>query len=140
MPTRRHLKRRVLKRCIPKRRVPKRMITTHSIWANMEVTQPLKTGWLTPISSKRIRSQYVEMDPGGETGAHVTHHREELVILLEGKAIIEEEGKSIDLEAPASVYIAAGKEHNIKNPGPSPLRYVYVVALHIDNPPPAHKH
>ena len=88
--------------------------------------------WLTPIGSRRIRSRLEELAPGESVGEHVTHHREEVVLFLEGRAKVTLEGTEHIVDAPWGLYIGPQVTHDIANAGDGVLRYVYVVALHHD--------
>ena len=78
----------------------------------------------------RIKSGLVVLVPGEEVGTHVTHDREEVVIVLEGAATVECEGdETREVAAGHLVYIGRNKQHNLINKGSSTLRYVYIVAL-----------
>jgi len=98
---------------------------------------PLVDGWLTPIGSRRIRSQHVTLAPGSNVGRHETHDREEVIIVLAGTATVmhmDDTGKDRfdTVTGGNAVTIGVGVTHDIINQGKAPLSYIYVVALHHD--------
>ena len=86
--------------------------------------------WITPESSMRIRSRMEELEPGRNVGEHMTHHREEVVIFLQGQAQVTMQGTPCNVASPWALYIGPQVKHDIRNTGDTTLRYVYVVALH----------
>lgn len=91
--------------------------------------------WITPEDSMRIRSRVEVLGPGEEVGEHVTHEREEVVVFMEGEAELVLGSRTHAVASPWALYIGPEVRHNIVNTGASPLRYVYVVALHGDPAP-----
>jgi quercetin dioxygenase-like cupin family protein len=82
-----------------------------------------------PPETVTMRSGYVVLDPGRSVGKHSTEHHEEILIVLEGKGeMLFHDGSKLALKARTAVYCPPGTEHDVKNSGPTPLRYVYVVA------------
>ncbi len=92
--------------------------------AEMDYTQLVK-----PPTSKALKSGRIKLAPGEEVGEHVTEKREEMLIVLKGKATLVTEGKSMVIEEGRTRYISEGKKHNVKNDTDSVLEYVYVVSL-----------
>lgn len=94
----------------------------------MHVKSTSEAGWLTPETSEKLRSGCVILEPGKDIGEHVTHDREEIIIILEGKARVFEEGEEpVEVEAGSTIYIGLNKRHNVENVGEGQLKYVYVV-------------
>ena len=80
-------------------------------------------------STAGMKSGYVTLAPGEAVGEHVTHGREEAVLILEGRADVFCEGKQVfSAEGESLVYIPPETAHDIKNSGPGRLRYVYIVS------------
>ena len=79
--------------------------------------------------SKILKSGRVILSPGEEIGRHVTHDREEFLIILRGTAILREENKEIKLIAGETYYVAENVSHNILNTSDEELEYIYVVGL-----------
>ena len=87
--------------------------------------QPLLTG---PPQTKGFQSGRVVLQPGEDVGQHNTKHYEEALIILEGKGEAHSEGNEpLAIEAGCLVYIPPHTEHNIKNTGTTPLKYIYLV-------------
>mgnify|MGYP001585609523 CR=1 FL=1 len=75
-----------------------------------------------------MKSGYVTLKPGEAVGEHKTASREEAIIILEGQAAVYCEQKFLFTAAAQSlVYIPPEMNHDIRNEGSVPLRYVYVV-------------
>ena len=82
-----------------------------------------------PPESVTMRSGQVVLQPGESVGKHSTECYEELVIILEGEGLfLLNEGKQLAFNADSVLYCPPNTQHNIKNTGSTPLRYIYVVA------------
>jgi mannose-6-phosphate isomerase-like protein (cupin superfamily) len=76
-----------------------------------------------------MKSGYMTLKSGESTGEHKTEAKEEAVIVLEGEAEVYCEGKVLfTAQEHTIVYIPPETNHDIKNSGDKPLRYVYVVS------------
>lgn len=82
---------------------------------------------LKPPVSEKFRSGCVVLRKDEEVGAHVTDNREEVLLILDGIATVECEGKTETVEAPSFIYIPKNSRHNVTNTSTKDLRYVYVV-------------
>jgi len=91
-----------------------------------------------PPDSVRFKSRVVELSPGDSVGLHVTHHREEIVVILAGHGELRlpgadgggtGEGRTLALEAGRAAYVPPETPHDIHNTGKAPLRYIYIVTL-----------
>ncbi len=78
---------------------------------------------------KGLRSGLVTLKPRESIGEHKTENKEEVIIILEGSAVIYH-GKNKRIKAPPNtfVYIPPETVHNVKNSGSKTLRYIYVTA------------
>ena len=76
---------------------------------------------LKPPASRSLKSGRVKLNPGEEIGEHITHEREELIVVLRGAATVEKEGDAH--------FIPEGKKHNVRNATGKELEYIYVVTL-----------
>ena len=85
-------------------------------------------GWLTPMSSERMRSRFVRLEPGEEIGGHVNKEREEIIIFLGGVAEVQLHDEPVQVSGGQTIFIPNNTPHNIKNIGDSNLEYVYVTA------------
>jgi mannose-6-phosphate isomerase-like protein (cupin superfamily) len=82
-------------------------------------------------SSKSIQmsSGLVTLQPGENVGSHNTGMHEELLIILEGTGEVEAQGvEKQHVREQSVVYISPGNQHNVRNAGLTPLRYIYVVS------------
>jgi len=81
------------------------------------------------LDTAGMKSGHVTLKPGESVGEHKTEAKEEAIIILEGEAEVYCEGKILfTVGADHLIYIPPGTNHDIKNSGDKPLRYVYVVA------------
>jgi len=79
--------------------------------------------------TKGLRSGLVTLKPQEEIGAHKTENKEEVIIILEGSALIYYgKNKKIRASQNTFVYIPPETTHNVKNSGSKTLRYLYVTA------------
>jgi mannose-6-phosphate isomerase-like protein (cupin superfamily) len=84
---------------------------------------------LAPGQSVAMRSGLVTLLSGQECGAHSTGGHEEMLICLEGAGRLElEAGRSLTLERNHVAYVPPLTRHNVRNPNPARLRYIYVVS------------
>ena len=82
-----------------------------------------------PPDSINMRSGAVMLQPGKTVGKHNTGAYEELIIVLEGQvAMILSDGKLLEIKLGTALYCPPDTEHDVKNLGAGPLRYIYVVA------------
>ena len=84
---------------------------------------------LRPPESKALKSGRVILAPGEEIGEHITENREELIVVLRGSAIIENENDPVELTAGQTHFISEGVRHNVKNQSKEELEYLYIVSL-----------
>ncbi len=84
---------------------------------------------LRPPTSKVLKSGRVILSPGESIGEHVTDRREELIVIIKGKATLSEEDKKTELSAGETHFIRENIKHNVTNNSDEELEYVYVVAL-----------
>lgn len=80
------------------------------------------------IDSEKLHSGCVVLKPGESVGEHSTDRKEELIVVLEGKARVSLKGRAaLYVEKNSVVYIPEGVVHNVRNTSRGLLRYVYVV-------------
>ncbi len=82
---------------------------------------------IAPGESKRLKSGLVVLRSGESVGEHVTAGREEVIIVLSGEAVVEDEGARQRVAAGQLAYIGPERRHNVFNLSASELRYLYVV-------------
>jgi len=93
-------------------------------------TQKILPGSLIkPPVTKKVKSGCVLLNKGEEVGAHKTAKREEIIVILQGKATIIIEGERKTVEKNNVVYIPPDKIHNICNESEEELKYIYIVTL-----------
>ena len=83
---------------------------------------------IAPPDSGVMKSGCVVLKPGEEVGEHMTENKEELIVVLQGKAKVISDGKSVEAGENTAVYIKSGKLHNVINDSGAVLRYIYVTA------------
>ena len=87
---------------------------------------PILTG---PPASVSMESGLVVLAPSQAVGKHGTKEHEELLIVLEGEGqMIFADGSTLPVKRDTALYCPPRTEHDVKNIGTTPLRYVYVVA------------
>jgi len=87
---------------------------------------PILTG---PPESVSMESGLVILAPNRTVGKHSTKEHEELLIVLEGEGqMIFSDGSTLPVKRNTALYCPPQTEHDVKNTGTTPLRYVYVVA------------
>ena len=84
---------------------------------------------IQPPKSKVMKSGRVILKPGEDVGEHITEKREEIIIVLKGKATIKKSGKDFVVEQGNTFYIEEGITHNIFNKTEFVLEYIFVVSL-----------
>lgn len=83
---------------------------------------------LKPPFSEGLVSGCVTLAPGEEVGVHRTEAREEVIVVLSGRATVICGGERLTVNAKQLAYIPSGQEHNVVNESDRQLEYVYVVA------------
>jgi len=87
---------------------------------------PILTG---PPESVSMESGLVILAPNRTVGKHSTKEHEELLIVLEGEGqMIFSDGSTLPVKRNTALYCPPRTEHDVKNTGSVPLRYVYVAA------------
>ncbi len=82
-----------------------------------------------PPQTIEMKSGRVMLKPGESVGRHSTETKEEAIIVLEGKGEVSCAGKGpIIVGKNSFVYIPPQTEHDVKNTGEGPLKYVFVVS------------
>ncbi|OGG04842.1 hypothetical protein A2Z33_06060 [Candidatus Gottesmanbacteria bacterium RBG_16_52_11] len=81
-----------------------------------------------PPVSRVLKSGLVVLKPGENVGEHVTENREEILIVLAGRASVMVNGHTVTLPSGESHFIPVGTAHNVINRGRKELKYIYVVS------------
>ena len=82
-----------------------------------------------PPETVTMQSGLVVLAPNQTVGRHSTKLHEEVLIVLEGEGeMIFADGSTLPVKANSALYCPPKTEHDVKNTGNIPLRYVYVVA------------
>jgi quercetin dioxygenase-like cupin family protein len=75
-----------------------------------------------------FRAGLVNLKRGHQIGEHTTSAKEELIVVLSGRAEISFSGyPALTAKVDSLVYIPAYTKHNVSNIGTGTLRYVYMV-------------
>jgi mannose-6-phosphate isomerase-like protein (cupin superfamily) len=82
-----------------------------------------------PPETVTMHAGAVALAPGQTVGKHSTESYEEFIVVLEGQgSMIISGGTQLEMKVGTSVYCPPGTEHDVKNTGSVPLRYIYIVA------------
>lgn len=73
----------------------------------------------------------ISLEPGASIGVHPHEGNYEVYIVLEGQALIHDDGENILCEAGDANFCADGKSHGISNPGKEPL--VFLACIVYEN-------
>ncbi len=90
---------------------------------NGVVTVPYIGRW--NLEDNRITTGQTIFAPGTGLPVH-SHNVEENVLILEGLAIAEIDGKTFDLEGGEATWVEAGTPHRFLNRGDTPMRIYWV--------------
>jgi mannose-6-phosphate isomerase-like protein (cupin superfamily) len=82
---------------------------------------------LKPPVSQKLKSGCVVLKPGECVGEHCTEHKEEILVVLKGTAIVEIEHEQFKLNQNMIGFIPEGKTHNVWNKSKKELQYIYIV-------------
>ena len=75
-----------------------------------------------------FRAGLVNLKAGQDVGEHTTSAKEEVIVVLNGKAEISFSGyPALTAQTNSFIYIPAYTKHNVNNIGTKILRYVYIV-------------
>ena len=89
---------------------------------------------LNSTESVFMKSGLVTLMAGEECESHNTDDREELIIVLEGRGEIEAEGNGKKgISKGLVAYNPPHVQHNVRNTGDEPMRYIYVVSKAVLN-------
>jgi mannose-6-phosphate isomerase-like protein (cupin superfamily) len=77
---------------------------------------------------KGLSSGFVILKKGGSIGIHNTGRREEILVVLHGKAQVSIVDKHFILKNAMVLYIPPNTLHNVRNIGVGLLKYLYVTA------------
>jgi len=80
--------------------------------------------------TKQVKSGLVVLKPGENVGLHITEKREEVIVILEGNAMVEDEKERQNVTVGQIIYIPPETKHNVTNIGDNNLRYIYIVNLY----------
>lgn len=91
----------------------------------MDVMNARKEGKIA--KGEKIKGGCVCLAPGKSVGAHTTGNGEEVIMVLEGEALVEANGESRKIGKDDCVFIPKETVHDVKNPSDKNLVYVYFV-------------
>jgi len=82
-----------------------------------------------PPESVTMRSGFVVLLPSNSVGKHSTDSYEEILVVLEGEGeMLLNDGSALLLKQYVVAYCPPKTEHDVRNCGDKPLRYLYIVA------------
>jgi mannose-6-phosphate isomerase-like protein (cupin superfamily) len=82
-----------------------------------------------PPESASMRSGYVVLLPSQSVGRHSTEAFEEMVVVFGGEGeMVFGDGSVMRLKTHTVIYCPPDTEHDVRNTGEMPLRYIYMVA------------
>lgn len=82
-----------------------------------------------PPETVTMKSGFVTLEPGKSVGRHSTAQHEEMLVILAGHGeMVFGDGSKLAVAANQALYCPPETEHDVKNTGSDPLRYVYIVA------------
>lgn len=84
---------------------------------------------LKPPTSKVLKSGRVVLKSGEDVEEHVTENKEEIIVVLKGRATVVEDGEEIAVRAGRTHFVRENVKHNVRNDFFDDLEYIYVVAL-----------
>jgi quercetin dioxygenase-like cupin family protein len=99
------------------------------VW-KVQVAELSEPCLITPEDAHRMRARVVVLGPGDEVGDHVTDMREELLVPLNGRLTVRTPDGEQDVAPGQALYIPEGMVHNVTNSTDTPIRYMYILALH----------
>jgi len=71
----------------------------------------------------------ITLEPGCSIGTHPHHQEEEIYYVLSGKGIVEDNGKTYEIEPGDALKTGGGEFHSITNNGTEPLVFMAVILL-----------
>ena len=84
---------------------------------------------LKPPRTVTMRSGLIQLKPGEDVGQHSTKNNEEMLVILEGQGQVELEGQApLKISGGGVAYVPPETRHNVRNTGPAPLKYIFIVA------------
>ena len=83
---------------------------------------------LSPPKAQKLKAGFVILKPGENVGKHKTTKKEELLIILEGEAVVVYESQENQVKEGQVAFIPENIEHDVRNDTDKILKYLYVVA------------
>ncbi len=84
---------------------------------------------LDTVKNVRMKSALINLQPGENVGLHNTGEQEEILIVLDGTGEVHAEGLGKQqVKKDSIIYIPPNNQHDVKNLGSGPLRYIYIVS------------
>lgn len=82
--------------------------------------------WTLLMTAPGFQIKSIDVSPGSRLSLQSHARRSEHWIVIEGRALIELDGREIECAANESCYIPIGARHRLANPGPEPLKVIEV--------------
>jgi len=94
----------------------------------LKTQKNFKRIWGNSLKKKGLSCGLVRLKMAQEIGSHSTKNKEEILIILKGRAEVSVEKKTFSLDKNTLLYIPPRTLHNVKNTGNSLLEYLYITA------------
>ena len=78
--------------------------------------------------TSRTQSAVMTIAPGADAGPAEAHGGDQIVYVIEGEAVVRIDGREHRAGAGTLVTIPAGHDHDVRNPGSTPLFFLTVYA------------
>ena len=69
----------------------------------------------------------LELEPGASIGFHTHENEEEMFVVLAGKALIDDNGREVEVSAGDTILTGNGAGHAVKSLGPEKLELLAVI-------------
>jgi mannose-6-phosphate isomerase-like protein (cupin superfamily) len=86
------------------------------------------------FGSRHLAATWVKAAPGSQQPLHAHPYSEQLYVIVRGRGRMIVAGEEREVQAGTLVFIPAGAEHAIYNPGPEQLVYVSAAAPPFELP------
>lgn len=82
-----------------------------------------------PPRAVAMRSGLVRLEPGRDVGLHSTEGNEEMLVILEGRGMVDCEGcDRLEVTEGQIAYVPPHTRHNVYSTGRDSLKYIYVIS------------
>ena len=78
--------------------------------------------------TSRTQTAIMTIAPGADAGPEEVHRGDQIIYIVEGKALVQVDGKEYHADQGSLLTIPAGSGHHVRNPGTTPLFFLTVYA------------